>query len=191
MKLLFVTNNSHKLKEIKAALDSRFEILSLNEAGIYEEIPEPYNTLEENAIHKAKYIFEKYHLNVFADDTGLEVKALQGRPGVFSSRYAGEDCSFEDNINKLLFELRGVTDRKARFRTVLALIINGRINIFEGVVEGHISEDKRGEEGFGYDPIFIPDGCSLSFAEMTLMDKNKISHRTMALEKLIGFLNYS
>jgi len=191
MKLVFVTNNSHKLKEIRAALDDRYEILSLNETGIYEEIPEPFNTLEENAIHKVKYIFEKYHVNGFADDTGLEVNALNGRPGVYSARYAGEGCSFNDNINKLLFELKGVVDRKARFRTILALIENGRINLFQGVIEGYISEDKRGLEGFGYDPVFIPDGHLQSFAEMPLVEKNKISHRTRALEKLIYYLNSS
>lgn len=191
MKLLFVTNNEHKLKEIKAALDDRFEILSLSELGINEEISEPYETLEENAIHKAKYIFEKHHLNVFADDTGLEVKALDGRPGVYSARYAGEKCSFEDNINKLLFELSGISERKARFRTVLALFINGNIKLFEGIVEGQISKIKTGKEGFGYDPIFIPDGYNQSFAEMTLVNKNKISHRTLALEKLVYYLNSS
>jgi XTP/dITP diphosphohydrolase len=189
MKLVFATNNKFKLEEVRAALDNRFEISGLNELGISDEIPEPYNTLEENATWKAKYIFDKYNLSCFADDTGLEVEALNGRPGVFSARYAGEGCSFKDNIDKLLWELKDISERKARFRTVIALIEDGKIKTFEGVVEGLITEKVMGDKGFGYDPIFIPAGFSQSFAEMDLLEKNKISHRARALQKLVNYLN--
>jgi XTP/dITP diphosphohydrolase len=189
MKILFVTNNKHKLKEIRSALNDRVEVFGLNDVDINEEIPEPFCTLEENAVHKARTIFLKYNLNCFADDTGLEVSSLNGKPGVYSSRFAGEGCSFDDNINKLLSELKGIKNRKARFRTVLALIEAGNIKLFEGIVEGRIAEKRTGEDGFGYDPVFIPDGYSKSFAEMSLDEKNKISHRTRALNKLINYLN--
>ncbi len=189
IELVFATNNRYKLDEIKDALGNNLRISSLNEMGIKEEIPEPFYTLEENAVNKVRYIHEKYHLNCFADDTGLEVQALNGRPGVFSSRYAGEGCSFEDNINKLLQELKGITNRNARFRTVLALIENGHLTTFEGIVDGSIALQRSGDAGFGYDPVFIPLGYSKSFAEMKLMEKNKISHRNKALQKLINYLS--
>lgn len=188
MELLFATNNNHKLKEIREAVGSQFKILSLAEKGIIEEIPETQNTLEGNAIQKATYISEKYGCSCFADDTGLEVVALGDRPGVYSARYAGENCSFRDNVNKLLSELEGIENRRASFRTVIAYSDKGNIHSFEGIVEGSITKKYRGSDGFGYDPVFLPKDYKETFAEMPLALKNSISHRGKALEKFINFL---
>ncbi|MDR1793054.1 MAG: non-canonical purine NTP diphosphatase [Bacteroidales bacterium] len=191
MKLVFASNNKHKLEEVRQLVDNQHIILSLSDIDCYDEIPEESPDLEGNALQKARYVAQKYHLDCFADDTGLEVAALDGRPGVFSARYAGEACSFEDNMQKLLLEMKNIADRKARFRTVIALIINQKEYIFEGKVEGEILTDKRGNAGFGYDPIFLPTDSHLSFGEMPLEMKNQFSHRAKALEKLMSFLqNY-
>jgi len=189
MKIVFATNNEHKLNEIQCMLDSRFQLVSLAEIGCFDEIPETSDTLEGNASQKAHYIYEKYGLNCFADDTGLEVECLGMAPGVFSARYAGPQRNSVDNMKKLLFELDKINNRNARFRTVISLIINGTETFFEGLVEGHILFEPKGELGFGYDPVFQPDGFDISFAEMELTEKNKISHRGRAVEKLINFLN--
>lgn len=188
MKLIFATNNKHKLSEIKEAV-SNFKLVGLKEYGINEEIPETGETLKENARQKARYIFDKYGENCFADDTGLEVEALNGAPGVYSARYAGENCSFEENNRKLLGALCNEKKRSARFRTVICLIIDGKENYFDGVCEGEILEGYQGQEGFGYDPIFKPTGFIESFAQMSTKQKNKISHRGLAVKKLISFLN--
>lgn len=189
MKLIFATNNQHKVDEIRAAVGDAFNIVTLKEAGINIEIPEPYNTLEENASAKSKTIYEMTGTNCFSEDTGLEVAALNGKPGVKSARYAGDDRSFDANIDKLLFNLGGKTDRIARFRTVISLIINGQETLFEGICEGKIIEKRRGNQGFGYDPVFIPDGFDRTFAEMGLLEKAQLSHRGKATEKLVAFLN--
>lgn len=186
--LVFATNNAHKLSEVQHLLGNKFHLLSLKDIRLEEEIPEDYDTLEQNAVQKARYIFDKTHMNCFADDTGLEVEALNGRPGVFSARYAGEGKNPKDNIKKLLKELEGVTNRKARFRTVVALIIENKEYLFEGIVNGQIIETERGTDGFGYDPVFLPDGYSETFAEMNLNQKNLISHRARAVGKLVDFL---
>ena len=194
-KIVFATNNEHKLKEIREILGDRFEIVSLKDIGCDVDIPETGNTLEENAHQKAEYIFDHYHLDCFADDTGLEVEALDGAPGVHSARYAeGTDHDSEANMNKLLKELDGKENRKARFRTVIALIqMEGdnprcsREYRFEGIVEGKIAEEKSGNAGFGYDPIFIPEGFDKSFADLGEEIKNSISHRARAVEKLANF----
>ncbi|MDX9697226.1 MAG: non-canonical purine NTP diphosphatase [Bacteroidales bacterium] len=188
MELVFATNNRHKLEEIQHLLGSKIKLLSLNDIHCSEEIPEDYFTLEENASQKARYIFDKYNVNCFADDTGLEIEFLKGEPGVLSARYAGENKDSQANIDKVLTELKGVNNRKARFRTVIALIINGCETQFEGIVEGTILTERHGDSGFGYDPIFLPDGYNLSFAEMNLNDKNKISHRARAINKLVDFI---
>ncbi len=188
MELVFATNNRHKLEEIQHLLGSKIKLLSLNDIHCSEEIPEDYFTLEENASQKARYIFDKYNVNCFADDTGLEIEFLKGKPGVLSARYAGENKDSQANIDKVLTELKGVNNRKARFRTVIALIINGCETQFEGIVEGTILTERHGDSGFGYDPIFLPDGYNLSFAEMNLNDKNKISHRARAINKLVDFI---
>lgn len=188
MELIIATNNAHKVEEIKAILPEQFKVSSLKEVGILEEIPEEQDTLEGNALQKARYIYSKYGKNCFADDTGLEVEALNNAPGVYSARYAGEHCSPEDNIVKLLNELRGIDNRKAKFRTVIALIIDGKEHLFEGKVLGHILRSKEGTEGFGYDPVFQPDGYDISFAKMSLSEKNKISHRGRAVRTLAIFL---
>ena len=188
MELVFATNNEHKLTEVKKMLGSDFNILSLAEIGCNEDIPETSPTLEGNASQKARYIFEKYGYNCFADDTGLEVEALEMQPGVYSARYAGPQRDAEDNMQKLLFELDKINNRKARFRTVISLIINNQETLFEGIVNGEILNAKQGEMGFGYDPIFKPDGFQVSFAQMEMNDKNKISHRGRAIEKLIDYL---
>ena len=187
-KLVFATNNSNKLKEIqKAILD--FQIVGLKEMGIKEDIPETGHTLKENALQKAEYIYNKTGLNCFADDTGLEIESLENKPGVYSARYAGELCSAEDNINKVLLELNGKSNRKAIFKTVIALILNKNIYYFNGQVEGVILNNRTGTDGFGYDPIFKPNGFDSSFAEMSLEQKNQISHRGIAVRKLIEFFN--
>ena len=188
MKLVFATNNKHKIREISDLLDSRFEVIGLTEIGITEDIPEDADNLADNALFKARYVHEKTGLNVFADDTGLEVDALGGAPGVYSARYAGISKDPSDNIIKLLNELEGVEDRKARFRTVIALIYDNSEYLFEGKVEGGIIKMRRGAGGFGYDPVFIAEGYDLTFAEMPLSEKNKISHRAKAMKNLLAFL---
>ncbi|HRG81058.1 MAG TPA: RdgB/HAM1 family non-canonical purine NTP pyrophosphatase [Chitinophagaceae bacterium] len=189
MKLIFATNNQHKVDEIRAVLDNRLEMMTLKEAGINQDIPEPYDTLEANASVKSKTIQELTGLNCFSEDTGLEVEALQGEPGVKSARYAGENRSFDANIDKLLVNLEGQTNRKARFRTVISLLIDGQEFLFEGICKGRITAEKRGNQGFGYDPVFIPEGSVRTFAEMTMEEKNQYSHRKKATEKLVAFLN--
>lgn len=188
MKLVFATNNLHKLQEIKHLLNDSIEFLSLNDINCTNEIPENQETLEGNAAEKSFYIFNKYGLNCFADDTGLEIEALNGEPGVYSARYAGEEKSSEKNMALVLSKMSKIKNRKARFRTVISLVIEGRETQFEGVVNGHILEDKHGETGFGYDPIFQPEESHLSFAEMSMEEKNKISHRGRAIQKLVKYL---
>ena len=186
--LVFATNNPHKLKEIRDIIGNRFRIMSLADIGCYEEITENAPTIEGNASLKSWYVWNKYRKDCFADDTGLEIKALGGKPGVKSARYAGEDCNPENNIRKILQELENVNDRNARFRTVISLIIKGREARFEGTAEGTILNEKRGKDGFGYDPVFLPAGYLQSFAEMSPEEKNKISHRARATHKLIDHL---
>ena len=188
MKLVFATNNRHKLDEVRAIVGDRVEVLSLNDIECHDEIPETDETVQGNAIIKERYIYEKYGLNCFADDAGLEVEALGGEPGVYSARYAGEECSSEANMQKLLHNLTGKSNRNAQFRTVIALIINGEEKLFNGIVKGSITEEKRGDSGFGYDPIFIPEGFSESFAQMSSEQKNSISHRYRATEQLSNYL---
>ena len=188
MKLLFATNNPHKLHEIRKITEGKIEILSLSDIDCHEDIPETGTTLEENALIKARFVKRKFGLDCFADDTGLEVDALGGVPGVYSSRYAGEAGNPHDNMQKMLHEMSGKENRKARFRTVIALLLNGEQYLFEGIVYGKIIEDKRGTTGFGYDPIFVPDGYRQTFAELGDDEKNKISHRAMATQKLVEFL---
>ena len=188
MKLVFATNNPHKVKELQSILGNRFNILSLKDIGCFEEIPENSDTLEGNASGKAFYVYNKYKINCFADDTGLEIDALNGKPGVYSARYAGENKNSEDNMQKVLEELKGNNNRKAFFRTVISLIIDGKETQFEGVVHGNILKTPRGDSGFGYDPIFQPEGYTTTFAEMLLSEKNKISHRGNAVKKLVKFL---
>lgn len=189
-KIVFATNNQHKLDEIRQILGSTFEVLSLNDIGCHEEIPEDHDTLQENALQKAKYIADHYEVDCFADDTGLEVEALNGEPGVHSARYAeGTDHDSEANMDKLLHKLGNNNNRRARFRTVIALIIrNQEEKLFEGIVKGHIAYEKKGTEGFGYDPIFVPDGYDESFAQLGLDIKNGISHRARAVAKLAEYL---
>ena len=188
-KLIFATHNPNKLIEIKSAVNS-FEVVGLKEIGIYDDISETGTTLEENALIKSQYIYQKTGLSCFADDTGLEVEALGGIPGVYSARYAGEQATAEANMQKLLSELQDQKNRTARFRTVISLILNGEENFFEGQVVGEILYQKTGLEGFGYDPIFKPTGFDQSFAQMTMKQKNEISHRGVAVKKLIHFLSY-
>ena len=188
MKLVFATNNRHKLEEVRAILGNKIEVLSLNDIDCHDDIPETADTLEGNALIKARYIYEKFGVDCFADDTGLEVEALNGEPGVYSARYAGEDCNPEANMYKLLQNLTGENNRNAQFRTVIALIINGEEKLFNGIVKGTISNEKMGNAGFGYDPIFIPEGFSESFAQMTGDMKNSISHRYRATEELSNYL---
>lgn len=189
MEIIFASNNINKIREINSVLGDSFTLLSLQDINMTEEIPENERTLEENALYKARHIFKATGMNVFADDTGLEVEALNGRPGVHSARFAGENKDSGANIEKLLSLLQNETRRDARFRTVIALIYDSREYIFEGVVNGRIIHEKRGRHGFGYDPVFIPDGKSLTFAEMDLNEKNRISHRARAFEKLKIFLS--
>lgn len=188
-RFVFATNNRHKLEEVQAILGDRVELVSLQQTGCTEEIPETGKTLEENALQKARYIYERYHTDCFADDTGLEVEALGGAPGVYSARYAGgEGHDSEANMRKLLQDLEGVENRQARFRTVFALIVNGKEHLFEGIVNGTILKVRRGTSGFGYDPIFMPDGYNKTFAELGNDIKNRISHRAIASDKLCKFL---
>jgi len=191
--IVFATNNEHKLSEIRSILGEEFEVKSLNDIGCHEEIPEDFDTLEDNAAQKAHYIFDKYHVDCFADDTGLEVEALNGEPGVHSARYAeGTDHDSEANMDKLLQKLDGQENRNARFRTVIALIQKGepeaKVSLFQGTVYGVITKEKSGAEGFGYDPIFQPDGYDQTFAELGNDIKNNISHRAHAVSKLAEFL---
>lgn len=188
MKLVFATNNKHKIEELQAILGDSFNLLSLTDIGCSEEIPEEQPTLEGNASQKAFYVFNKYGYNCFADDTGLEIEALNGEPGVFSARYAGNEKNSDDNMNKVLEKLAKIKNRNARFRTVISLVIDGKETQFEGIVEGEVLKQKRGKSGFGYDPIFLPKENSLSFAEMNLAEKNKISHRGWAVQKLVKHL---
>ncbi len=186
--LIFATNNAHKLDEVRSILGSRFTIKSLKDIGCDADIPETADTLEGNALMKARFLYEKYGVDCFADDTGLEVTALGGAPGVHTARYAGNHDS-EANMNKLLNELEKKSDRSAQFRTVIALIIEGKEFLFEGIVKGSIAKEKAGDGGFGYDPIFIPEGFSQTFSQMGNDSKNHISHRALAVEKLYNYLN--
>mgnify|MGYP003375298960 FL=1 len=187
-KFVFATNNAHKLEEVMSILGNKIELLSLKDIECHDEIPETADTLEGNALLKARYIYERYHTDCFADDTGLEVEALHGAPGVYSARYAGNNHNSENNMRKLLEELKGVNNRNARFRTVFALIIDGKEHLFEGIVNGEIVSVRKGTSGFGYDPIFVPKGYTQTFAEMGNAEKNKISHRAIATQKLCKFL---
>ncbi len=191
MKLLFATHNFNKIIEIKPELPPRIELLNLKNIGFYDDIPETGNSLDENAYEKARFIFDKFGINTFADDTGLEVETLNNEPGIFSARYAGEQRNSEDNIKKLLANLQGITNRKARFRTVISLITNKKILSFEGIVNGSICSEPRGRGGFGYDAVFLPEDYTKTFAEMNLYEKNLISHRAIAIKKLIAFLDHS
>ena len=188
MKLVFATNNKHKLEEMRAILGGKVELLSLADIDCHDDIPETADTLEGNALIKARHIYEKYALACFADDTGLEVDALGGAPGVYSARYAGENNDSEANMQKLLQNLTGKSDRRAQFRTVIALIIDGEEILFDGIVKGVITDKKMGDSGFGYDPIFIPEGYNESFAQMGSEEKNSISHRYRATKKLNDYL---
>ena len=187
--LIFATNNDHKAEEIRALLKNQVSIITLKEAGIEKDIPEPFDTLEENARAKSTAIYEWKAMDCFGEDTGLEVYALDMEPGVKSARYAGDDRSPEANTDKLLRKMEGLKDRRARFRTVISLLIDGKENLFEGICEGRITEGKKGSQGFGYDPVFIPEGAGKSFAEMTMEEKGRYSHRGMAVQKLVAFLS--
>lgn len=189
MKLIFATNNEHKAEEIRAVLGDSYEILTLREAGIDIDIPEPHDTLEENASEKSRTITRMTGLDCFSEDTGLEVEALGGEPGVKSARYAGPSRSFDANIEKLLEKLKGRPDRRARFRTVISLITDGHERQFEGICEGTITAERRGAKGFGYDPVFLPNGAHTTFGEMDMEEKVRYSHRSKAVEKLVTFLN--
>ncbi|WP_099464780.1 non-canonical purine NTP diphosphatase [Parabacteroides provencensis] len=191
MKLVFATNNLHKLEEVRKITDNNIEIVSLADINCHDDIPETADTLEGNALQKARYIKEKYGHDCFADDTGLEVEALNNAPGVYSARYAGSEHDAEANMKKLLYEMSNKTNRKARFRTVIALILNGKEYLFEGEIKGSISTEKKGINGFGYDPIFVPENYTQSFAEMGNDIKNTISHRAEAVKKLSIFLSNS
>ena len=189
MKIVFATNNPNKLKEIQSLIPKEIEIISLNEIGCNEDIPETGDTLEANAFQKAHYIKDNFNYDCFADDTGLEIDELNGDPGVYSARYAGPERNANANMNKVLNELKGKKNRKAQFRTAIALILKGEEHLFEGKVEGYISKDKQGNEGFGYDPIFIPENDIRSFAQMSMQEKGVISHRGRAVRKLVAYLN--
>lgn len=187
-RFVFATNNAHKLEEVSYILGEKVELLSLKDIGCHEDIPETADTLEGNALLKARFIAEKYHMDCFADDTGLEVEALGGAPGVYSARYAGDGHDSEANMRKLLKDMEGMENRKAQFRTVFALIVDGKEHLFEGIVKGEIITNRKGTSGFGYDPIFVPEGYTQTFAEMGNELKNKISHRAVATNKLCRFL---
>lgn len=188
MKLVFATNNKHKLEEVKTIISNDFEILNLKDINCFDDIPETQDTIEGNASQKAFYIYENYKMNCFADDTGLEIDVLNGEPGVYSARYAGEGCSFDDNIEKVLKKLTGVSNRKAQFKTVISLVIDGKEYQFKGIIEGTLLKERRGTSGFGYDPVFLPKGYNKTFAELSSGEKNKISHRGRASRKLAEFL---
>lgn len=189
MQLVFATNNKNKLKEVQALIPNHIKLLSLKEIGCFEDIPETQNTIEGNAIQKAEYIKTHYGYDCFADDTGLQVYALNGAPGVYSARYAGEKHNADDNMNKLLRELNTYNNRTAKFKTVIALHLNGKLETFTGICEGEITTKKQGEKGFGYDPIFKPLSYEMTFAEMDLRLKNSIGHRGKAISKLVSLLN--
>ncbi|MEO6851903.1 MAG: non-canonical purine NTP diphosphatase [Mucilaginibacter sp.] len=186
--LVFASNNRHKLEEIAAKTGNDIQLLTLADIGCNDDIEETGTTFKENASIKSHYIFEKYNLNCFGDDSGLEIDALNGEPGVYSARYAGEHGNHDANMVKVLEKLAGIENRRARFKTVISLLWNGEEHFFEGTVEGTIRHERSGTHGFGYDPIFQPDGYAITFAEMSLEEKNKISHRAKAVEKLVGFL---
>ncbi|MBW6499652.1 MAG: non-canonical purine NTP diphosphatase [Bacteroidales bacterium] len=188
MEIVFASNNTHKLHEIAAILGPAFKLKSLTDIGCHEDIPEPWPSLEENALAKARFVYERFGFNCFADDTGLEVEALDGKPGVLSARYAGPGKDSRDNMLKLLDELKGTDNRRARFRTVIALIMDGKEHLFEGIVEGHIIYAPQGTGGFGYDPVFVPVGYDQTFGELPADLKNTISHRYRAIDKLVRFL---
>lgn len=188
-KLVFATNNMHKLEEVSKIIGDNLEIVSLNDIDCHDDIPETADTLEGNALLKARYIKEHYGLDCFADDTGLEVEALDNAPGVYSARYAGPGHDAQANMRKLLRELEGIENRRARFRTVIALLLNDKEYVFDGVINGIITPDKRGDSGFGYDPVFLPDNYTETFAELGDDIKNKISHRALAVHKLAEFLS--
>ncbi|WP_291115584.1 non-canonical purine NTP diphosphatase [Flavobacterium sp. UBA6135] len=189
MQIVFASNNPNKVKEIQLLLPKTITLLSLEAIGCIKDIPETAQTIEGNAILKANYITQNYNLNCFADDTGLEVEALNGEPGVYSARYAGNQRNANDNMDKLLLNLSDKTNRKAQFKTTICLNIEGQQHLFEGIIKGTITKEKKGNQGFGYDPIFIPDGYDKTFAEMTIQEKSIISHRGLAVEKLVAFLN--
>ncbi|MDR1006482.1 MAG: RdgB/HAM1 family non-canonical purine NTP pyrophosphatase [Bacteroidales bacterium] len=186
--LVIASNNQHKIKEITDLANGTLRLVSLKEIGCNDIIPEDFLTLEENAQQKARYIFAKYGLDCFSDDTGLEVAALKGAPGVFSARYAGENATFADNVSKLLLNMKPFDDRRARFRTVICLIEGGEERFFEGECKGHITQSPQGADGFGYDPIFMPQGYAKTFSQMTLSEKNAISHRFSAVRNLLSYL---
>ena len=188
MKLVFASNNKNKIQEIQALVPNIIQIVSLEEIGCIEDIPETADTIEGNAILKANYVTEKYGYDCFADDTGLEVEALNGAPGVYSARYAGEQKDANDNMDKLLSELKDKSNRKANFKTVIALNLNGKQNLFTGIINGKIIKEKMGTNGFGYDPIFVADGYEKTFAELSMEEKSTISHRGIAVKELILFL---
>lgn len=187
--LIFATNNGNKVQEIQSLVGADFKVIPLKEAGIDIDIPEPHDSFQENAAEKARTIFQITHQNCFSEDTGLEIEALQGAPGVKSARYAGEHRDFQANIDKVLIALNQIENRKAQFRTVICLIWEGQEYYFEGICKGHISTEMHGSKGFGYDPIFIPEGATKSFAEMTMDEKNKFSHRQKAVTQLFEFLS--
>jgi XTP/dITP diphosphohydrolase len=190
-KLVFATNNTHKFREISAITGKHITLLSLADIGCSEEIPEEQETIEGNARQKALFIYNKYGMDCFADDTGLEIDALNGEPGVYSARYAGPGCNFEDNMDLVLTKMKDVKNRKARFKTIIALVADGKVNTFEGIIEGSITTGKRGTGGFGYDAVFLPDGYNKTFAEMIPEEKNKISHRAKAVKAFTDYLlNY-
>jgi len=189
LRLLFASQNRHKIEEIKPLLPSSIELQSLTEVNYFDEIPETSPTLAGNALQKAQFIFNKFQMPCFADDTGLEIDALDGRPGVYSARYAGENKSADDNIQKILGELQGIENRSAAFKTVIALVgLTDKPLLFEGIVKGSITNDKQGANGFGYDPVFMPEGYSITFAQMSLDEKNKLSHRSKAVKKFAEWL---
>jgi len=188
MEIVFATNNKHKISEIAAVLPKEISLKSLSEIGFSGDIPETNPTIKENASQKSHYIYDRFKINVLAEDTGLEIEALNGAPGVYSARYAGEHCSFEDNVIKVLKEMGRKTNRKARFITIISLILNDKEFFFEGIVNGHIINEPIGNQGFGYDPIFIPDGYNETYAQMSSEIKNKISHRALATQKFINFI---
>ena len=188
MKIVFATNNMNKLSEISSILGGNFELQSLDNIGFSGDIPETNPTIKENASQKSHYIYDRYKVNVFADDTGMAVEALDGRPGVYSARYAGENATYQSNMLKVLEEMKGKTNRKAKFITVISLIIEGKEYFFEGIVNGIITTKPIGEEGFGYDPIFLPDNYDKTYAQMSAIEKNQMSHRGLATKKLVTFL---
>ncbi len=187
--LVFATNNLHKVREIRDVIGHGIRLLIPADLGFKGEIPEEKDTIDKNAEQKARFVYDTYGLSCFADDTGLEIDALNGAPGVYSARYAGAGCTFDDNMNKVLAAMTGIKNRRARFRTVIALIENERLITFQGEIQGVITTEKRGKQGFGYDPIFLPDGCDRTFAEMEIGKKNQISHRALAVKKLIDYLS--